>query len=66
MTSTRLENGKTTAPPAESGMAEAPPNLAVRPFWLSVIRWTIWFAMLMMILAFAAKRGGEAFIYQNF
>jgi hypothetical protein len=37
-----------------------------RPFWLSVLRWMVWLAMLAFVLAFAARGNGGAFIYQNF
>ena len=39
---------------------------AERPFWLSVLRWIAWLAMLICVIAFASKSGGGAFIYQNF
>lgn len=39
---------------------------AERPFWLSVLRWMAWLAMLICVIAFASKSGGGAFIYQNF
>jgi hypothetical protein len=37
-----------------------------RPFWLSVLRWFVWLVMLTLVLAFASRTGGGAFIYQNF
>jgi len=37
-----------------------------RPLWLSVLRWTVWFAMLIAVIAFVSRHGGGAFIYQNF
>jgi len=37
-----------------------------RPFWLSVLIWFVWLAMLTLVLAFASRTGGGAFIYQNF
>jgi hypothetical protein len=37
-----------------------------RPFWLSVLRWTAWLAMLIAVIAFVSRHGGGAFIYQNF
>ena len=37
-----------------------------RPFWLSVLRWTVWLAMLISVIAFVSRHGGGAFIYQNF
>jgi hypothetical protein len=37
-----------------------------RPFWLSVLRWMVWLAMLVLVIAFASRNHGGAFIYQNF
>lgn len=66
MTDMRRDHEQNAVPSSETMATETTSESSGRPFWLSVIRWTVWLAMLMMILAFAARRGGEAFIYQNF
>jgi hypothetical protein len=37
-----------------------------RPFWLSVLRWMVWLAMLTLVIAFASRNPGGGFIYQKF
>lgn len=39
---------------------------AERPFWLCVLRWMVWLAMLILVITFASRSHGGAFIYQNF
>lgn len=62
------DSGQLPAPDLGVARASAtqPAVLADRPFWLSILRWMAWLAMLALVLTFAAKGGGGAFIYQNF
>jgi len=41
-------------------------NEPERPFWQSLLRWFVWLVMLTLVLAFASRTGGGAFIYQGF
>ena len=55
--------------PERSGAMSEPEKIepiVERPFWLSVLRWMVWLAMLVMVIAFASRSHGGAFIYQNF
>ncbi|HYF50283.1 MAG TPA: hypothetical protein VEJ63_12810 [Planctomycetota bacterium] len=46
--------------------AEVSSQKTERPLWLSVLRWSVWLAMLVAVIAFVSRHGGGAFIYQNF